>query len=135
MNSFVSANPYESINVFTDTWSPFVLPKDKGFGPAQSSVRLIFNEADYDPDFVYLDYFQVFKLVEEDRIQAAFPYFKTPAREDKVLYSASLGETENYLYFDVYHFDEQTPDIESNDLKYGRVIGYSYGENIESILN
>jgi len=130
----LNAYPYEPVKVYTDTWSPFVAPEGEGLGPAQSTVRLIMNEADYEPEFVYLDYFQVYQLVEEKKINGAFPFFQTPARKGRVLFSKSLGETENFFYYDVYNFNEVEPDLNNKQLVIGRVIGYSYGENIDSIL-
>lgn len=133
--SVAQGAPFQKVDIYTDSWPPYVLAEPGREGPAEATVRLVLNEAGYEPLFVKAHFFIITKLLREGTIPGAFPYYRTPQRERDFLFSRPLGNTRNRVYFDAWKWDGPPPSAEVlAQQKIGSVFGYSYGASIDALL-
>jgi ABC-type amino acid transport substrate-binding protein len=94
---------------------------------------MVLREMGREPKRRFLDYYLILQLVEEGRIDLAYPFFKTKERDDKnILWSAKVVSVENRIYYSAKNNPQLLQsDRDIDGLIYGRVVGYSYGNTID----
>lgn len=124
-----------SVTVYTDTYRPYVNPVGEVDGSAMRLVRMTLLNMKINPEFVHIDFGYGFHATEKSEESLSFPWLKTAEREQKVLYSDPIYSVRSQLFYNIrFHPDGIVP--EEIDIKrFGRVTQYSYGEEIDEILN
>lgn len=124
----------EPQTVYTGAWPPYVIEQRGGLGLIDRSVEMVLREMGAEPRRRFLDYYLIEELVAGGDIELAYPFFKTPRREGRLLFSDPLLFVENRIYYSVRHNPELDKAQTLDGLVFGRVIGYSYGEAIDPLL-
>ncbi len=128
------ASPFTSQPVYTAKWQPYVNKADAELGSTAHLVQLVFFEMGLEPEWNYLDYYFSLKLLKQGKIPASFPYFKTPEREQQVLFSDALMQVENGVFYSNRWNQIDPQQLDMKILKVGRVAGYSYGKTLAFML-
>ncbi|GGA80972.1 hypothetical protein GCM10011369_23660 [Neiella marina] len=123
-------------SIYTAPWPPFVTGDEQHLGSAERIVQLVLYEMKRSPSWHHIDYYFSFKMAAEGDITAAFPFFKTPDRQARALFSEPLMRVENGMFYsERWHQDvAQLAAADNQSLKYGRVAGYSYGQQLDELL-
>lgn len=123
------------IKVYTDDWAPYVRSHDDDLGSAARIVRLVLDDMGREADFEYFDFAYSYRLVETGRAPLSFPYFRTPAREGAVTFSAPLFKVRTLVFYNRRFHDLTECNGALREMKFGRVAGYSYGDEIDAFIN
>lgn len=120
----------DPIDVYGNTWPPYVTSPGSDPGMTTQIVQEILRTAGKEPQFRYLQYSLIYKLLKSGDIPAAYPYFKTPLREQEVYFSkAPLHDVENRIYYNHYKNGPSVwADIKGSPGSLRGVDGYAYGE-------
>lgn len=124
----------ESIHVGTDAWPPYVELAERPAGLVSRIVASALHEAGHEPRINYLEFGLVYRLTREGRLPVAYPFYRTPVREDEVLFSAPLAILESSLFYSTRSHDFVSTAPNPAELRLGRVGGYSYGARLDSLL-
>lgn len=125
----------EAVKIYTDTYRPYVTPAGEVDGSAMRLVRMVVRNMGLAPDFEHIDYGFGYYTTQKSTGDLSFPWLKTEEREQEVLYSKPLY-TSDIEYF--YNIRFQPEGLTKSDLTgkvFGRVINYSYGPDIDSLLD
>lgn len=123
----------QSISVATAQWAPYIHAENKPLGTAADILKQILSQEHHTIDWHYQNYDLAFELVANQKQEAAFPYFKTPQREARVLYSQPIFSVVNHIYYNRQQASKLNL-LQLNQHKFGRVAGYSYGKTIDAYL-
>lgn len=109
----------------TGYWYPYTTPDMKNKGLISSIVTEIFKEMNEPIDIEFDTFQKGYKATLEGKYDLTFPYFKDKTRMKDMLYSNSLIDVENVLFYNKEGFKESDT---KNLFKYkiGVVKGYSY---------
>lgn len=126
-----AAEPFDRhVSIYTEQWAPFI-----ELNQAQQDVRKIVDlalvEVGIEARWEQLNYYHSFKFTEQNKISAAFPFFKTANRASLVLFSEPVYQIENSVFYDRFRYPQGV------DLATGVaavVGGYSYGETIDNLI-
>lgn len=124
----------KSISVATNQWQPYINTQNQPFGSAADILNQVLSQDKLNIKWQYQNYDLALELVAKGKQQAAFPYFKTPEREEKVLFSKPIFSVTSHIYYNrqgATHLDFTT----LSAYKFGRVAGYSYGQEIDTYLS
>lgn len=125
----------QNVKIYTDTYRPYVNPVGEVDGSAMRLVRLVIRNMDLNPDFEHIDYGYGFYATRKSQGDLSFPWLKTAEREEQVLYTVPIYSAQIRLFYNIRFFPE-SPTLKSLDEKtIGRVINYSYGEQIDDLLD
>ncbi|MBD1390069.1 transporter substrate-binding domain-containing protein [Neiella sp. HB171785] len=132
----IQAEALQQQPVYTAPWPPFVTGDEEHLGSAERIVQLVLYQMKRSPSWQHIDYYFSFKMAAEGDITAAFPFFKTRERQAQALFSAPLMRVENGMFYsERWHQDISKLAVGRNPaLKFGRVAGYSYGQQIDELL-
>ncbi len=130
----VTAMAQESLQVYTNDWPPYVRSAGPDAGSASRIVRLTLDNMNTQVEFRYFDYSYSYYLTKSGRAALAFPYFKTKARQDEVLFSASLFTVRNRVFYNRQFHDFASAGVDLREFRFGQVAGYSYGEKIDALM-
>ncbi|GHE81441.1 substrate-binding periplasmic protein [Thalassotalea profundi] len=122
-----------SISVSTNKWAPYIHAEHQPLGTAADILQQVMGQEFISIQWHYQNYDLALKLVSEGKQEAAFPYFKTPEREELVLFSRPIFSVTSSIYYN----RQRQNDFDLTQLnkhKFGRVSGYSYGEVIDAYL-
>jgi polar amino acid transport system substrate-binding protein len=124
----------EEVDVGTGVWPPYVELGERPAGMISRIVATALHEAGATPEIHYLEFGLVYRLTREGRLPLAYPFYRTAAREGEVLFSAPLATLESSLLYSTrfHDFASTAPDLTA--LRLGRVAGYSYGAQLDSLL-
>lgn len=128
-------NPDVTVKIYTDTYRPYVLPEGEVDGSAMRLVRLVVRNMGLQPDFEHIDYGYGFYATRKSKGDLSFPWLKTEERQKDVLYSIPLYDTEIQFFYNIRFFPESIEKSALEEKIIGRVINYSYGEDIDTLLN
>ncbi|RHW76173.1 ABC transporter substrate-binding protein [Colwellia sp. RSH04] len=121
------------ISIATYQWAPYINAKHQPLGIAAELLEQILSQNDKIISWRYQNYDLAFELVKRGKQQSAFPYFKTKEREQQVLFSRALFSVKSHIYYNRQR--ESKLDLtQISRHSFGRVVGYSYGEVIDTYL-
>lgn len=121
------------LTIVTNQWLPYVNPADQNLGTAAELLHQVYSQEDTKINWQHLNYDLAFELVVKGKQQAAFPYFKTEERAKQVLFSQPIFSATNHIYYN--RQKQQQLDLSNlAKFKFGRVAGYSYGQQIDDYL-
>lgn len=129
-----SAQAREPLSVYTGAWPPFVRAPDQPAGSAAEVVRMVLHNMDRDVGFEHFGYAYGYLAIKKGTVPAAFPFFKTRARLDEVLFSRPLFTVRNAVYYNLQFRDFDNEPVDPSTLRVGRVNGYSYGDGLDAAL-
>lgn len=121
------------ISIATNQWSPYINAEGEALGSAADLLRQVLSQDKLTINWQYQNYDLAFYLVAQGKQPAAFPYFKTAERAQKVYYSAPIFSVISHIYFNRQRENELNL-THLAGAKFGRVAGYSYGEVIDGYL-
>ena len=133
--SFAQNNANPSLTIITNTWAPYINQPTASLGTAAAIVDLVATEMDAQLQWRYVPYDLSFQLVKRNRADLAFPFFKTEARANEVIFSDPVFSATSHLYYNLQFLTREQSNSELSSLRIGRVSGYSYGETIDSLLD
>lgn len=126
-----AGEPFDrQVSIYTDQWAPFI-ELDHTQQDVRKIVDLALVEVGIQAQWEQLNYYHSFKFTEQDKISAAFPFFKTANRAPQVLFSDPVYQIENSVFYDRVRYPQGV------DLATGVaavVGGYSYGETIDNLI-
>lgn len=125
----------QPLTIITNTWAPYINNEQAPKGTAASIVDLVATELDADIDWRYVPYDLSYQMVKRNRAHLAFPFFKTQARADEVIFSDPVFSATSHLYYNLQFLTREQSRAELSSLRIGRVSGYSYGQKIDRLLN
>jgi polar amino acid transport system substrate-binding protein len=121
-----------NITVLTDVWPPYINEQGQTKGSAAKLIELLFEYENINTDWHYLPYELSFHQVENKAKLVSFPYFKTKARENLVLFSEPVFSVTSKVYYNRQFLTGKTAEqAYKNKQRVGKVAGYSYGEAID----
>lgn len=123
----------KSISIATNQWAPYINMQNQPLGSAADILRQVLSQDNHNVVWRYQNYDLAFELVAKGKQQAAFPYFKTPEREQKVLFSNAILSVTSHIYYN-RQGESQLDFKQLSTHKFGRVAGYSYGQDIDNYL-
>ncbi|GAA5131805.1 substrate-binding periplasmic protein [Thalassotalea piscium] len=121
------------VSVSTSQWAPYIHAENKPLGTAADILRQVLSQDKEIINWRYQNYDLAFELVANNKQEAAFPYFKTKEREQRVLYSQPVLSVTSGIYYNRQREDYLNFST-LNGHKFGRVSGYSYGQVIDAYL-
>ncbi|WOI54224.1 transporter substrate-binding domain-containing protein [Parvularcula sp. LCG005] len=123
------------LTVYTDVYRPYILPSGSPDGAAMEIVRLTLLNMERSPSFVYLDFNYGLYQTGKSDLAVSFPWRRTEEREKNFIFSAPLFTVESRFYYNARFAPAEVDVSELSDLRLGRTSGYSYGEQIDGILD
>lgn len=111
-----------SLRITTDEWYPYTA-KDKS-GIIDQIIVETLNNADIKFITQYNSFDDGYKSIVKNHYDSTYPYFYTKDRAKDVLYSKSLFEVENVLFYNKKRFSNDLKNIYNH--KIGFVKGYEY---------
>lgn len=123
-----------SITVLTNNWRPYINAADEAPGSAATMLDVVAADMQARIDWRYLPYGSAYKLVREGKATLAFPYFFTAERSNEVLYSKPLISVTSRIYFNRQFLTVEKADSDFDNLRIGKVDGYSYGAKLDRLL-
>lgn len=136
--AFVSSASHaadERVTVVTDIWPPYISAEGDEPGSAARMLELLLYLEGVEADWRYLPYELSLAQVSNKEELLSFPYFHSPEREEKVLFSKPIFSVTSHLYYNrQYTPDAAVADLKPQTARKGRVAGYSYGRKIDTLL-
>lgn len=131
---FISSDLFASkIKLSTGEWFPYTTNQENFQGIISEIVSATLKLEGVETELVFLNFDKAYKDTLDKKYKGTFPYFKTPQREKKMLYSNSLFTVENVLF---YNKDRYNKNKNIKEQKIGIVDGYAYKNiNIEQFKN
>ncbi|WP_425410384.1 substrate-binding periplasmic protein [Hyphococcus sp.] len=120
--------------MYTDDWPPYVRTTGADPGIAARVVRLVLDDMGREAEFQYYGYAYGYHLMKTGAPGLSFPYFETQARKGEVLFSAPLFQVRTLIFYNRRFHSLATCDESLSTLQFGRVAGYSYGEEFDSLM-
>ncbi|PTB88576.1 hypothetical protein C9928_06005, partial [Pseudidiomarina aestuarii] len=118
------------VDIYTAEWAPYIdLMQSRG--DLRELVEIALVDVGIKANWQQLNYYHSFQFIEQNKITAAFPYFKTVKRAERVIFSDPVFFIENAIFYDRVRYPNNF-DIEGHTAAV--VGGYSYGENIDALL-
>jgi len=129
--NIMPANASEKI--LTNTWPPYINPAGQPLGSAAEILNIVFRRSGIDNDWHYVPYELAFFEVTQASQLLSFPYFKTQARQDKVLYSDAIFTVSSRVFYNRQFLNQQQAQQQfAKQQRIGKVAGYSYGESLDA---
>ncbi|MDO6427011.1 transporter substrate-binding domain-containing protein [Thalassotalea sp. 1_MG-2023] len=125
-----SANA-NNITITTAPWQPYV--SEQHAGSAVALLEQVFSQNNTEITWLRQNYDLAFQQVSRQEKLASFPYFKTAERAKQVLYSAPIFQVTSHIYFN-RQYNQQIDQARLSEHRVGKVAGYSYGENIDTLV-
>lgn len=122
----------KTISISTAPWQPYI--NKENTGSANELLTQLFSQDDMEIDWLTQNYDLAFEQVSKSKKLASFPYFKTAQRVESVLYSNAVFTVNSYLYFNG-QYNQNINAKQISEYRIARVAGYSYGEQIDRLLN
>lgn len=125
------AKPPKPINLVTGEWEPFTGKQLENYGIITEIVTAVFNEMGYKPNFFFYSWTVAPSRMLEGDFLATFPFIKSPAREEKFLFSDPLLSVEIVLFYKETSLKAKEEIKRVEDLsrfRIGRVDGYEFWE-------
>lgn len=124
------------LQIYTNSWPPYINTENQPAGRAAQLIDLVAAEQGRNLSWRYLPYDLSFTLISragnEDPAMLGFPYFKTPKRQQQVLYSTPVLTATNRLYVNRQFMTTwQLDNPQLGSFRIGQVSGYSYGEKLD----
>ncbi len=123
----------KSLSVATNQWSPYIHAESNELGTAANLLRQVLAQDHKTIDWRYQNYDLAFEMVVKGKQQAAFPYFKTKDREQRVLFSEPIFSVTSHIYYNRQR-EKMLDLVKLEGQRFGRVAGYSYGQVIDTYL-
>lgn len=123
----------QTISVATNQWAPYIHAENEPLGTAADILKQVLGQEHHSILWRYQNYDLAFELVANKKQQAAFPYFKTAQRAQRVLYSEPIFSVISHIYYNRQQ-ENKLDLLQLNKYKFGRVAGYSYGKTIDAYL-
>lgn len=125
----------ELITITTDVWAPYINSAGDEEGGAARIINMLSIALGVDIEWKYAPYDFAQAMIARDKLQASYPYFYTPARAEKVLFSKPLFYATSRIYFNRQYLSKEQASEEMASLRMGRVSGYSYGQKIDQLIS
>ncbi|MFQ3249369.1 MAG: polar amino acid transport system substrate-binding protein [Glaciecola sp.] len=129
----INVTDSEKVIVYVDTFAPYINDKGAELGTSAKTLKILGEYADIDIEFRYVPYTDATVLMQLKKDAISFPYFITEARKEQFYFSKPIVNISIRLFFN-RQYTELSQIKELNKLRVGTVVGYSYGENIDSLL-
>lgn len=121
--------------ILTDSWPPYILAEGETKGSAAKWLNILLDHQAININWQYLPYDMSFYYVSKAERKAAFPFFKTAERAEKVEYSEPVFFVTSKVYYNrQYLTAENAATTFKEKKKIGKVAGYSYGETLDKSL-
>lgn len=130
----LSVNAGEPVTVLTNDWPPYINSENEEAGRAAKMLEVVSAYAGISVDWHYIPYADAQSLLALQEYTVSFPYLYTEARAKKFYYSDALYNTRIKVYFNRRFYQQSSFDDTLNNVKLGRVTGYSYGEYIDTLI-
>ncbi|WP_286271452.1 substrate-binding periplasmic protein [Thalassotalea hakodatensis] len=121
----------DKVTITTAPWQPYV--SHEHAGSAVALLEQVFSQNNTEITWLRQNYDLAFQQISRKEKLASFPYFKTAERAKKVLYSAPIFQVTSHIYFN-RQYSQQIEQAELSKYRIGKVAGYSYGENIDKLV-
>ena len=122
------------ISVATSQWAPYIHAENQPLGTAADILKQVLSQEQQTIAWHYQNYDLALELVAKGKQQAAFPYFKTAEREQRVLFSEPIFSVTSGIYYNRQR-ERKLNFSQLNSHRFGRVSGYSYGQVIDAYLS
>ena len=131
----VKAEDKADMVILTNEWPPYIEPEDQPLGAAAQLVKLIAYELDKPLNWQYQSFDAALFRTQRVDNSLAFPFFKTPHREQSLLYSQPVFSVTSQLYYNRQFSTNIDKITQLTEYKVGRVAGYSYGVELDEKVN
>ncbi|GEA13133.1 hypothetical protein KUL49_35080 [Alteromonas sp. KUL49] len=125
----------EEVSVLTDKWSPYINEEGQASGRAAKNLEVLAYYGDFSVNWEYIPFADAQALLPLHTTTLAYPYFYTEARAAKFYYSEPLYFATLTLFYNRQGSEGNTPDLDDTELRFGKVVGNSYGEAIDSLVS
>jgi len=123
----------EVVTLSTGEWAPYTSEKDPKGRIAQIIVTEAFHLENIDVQYNYYNWKKVLKVASELQVEATMPWYETPKRKEKFLYSKQAIIRSRIVFFHLKSLDFKWNNFE--DLKsytIGATVGYKSTKLFES---
>ena len=125
----------KAITILTEEWPPYISAKGETAGSAARMLEMLFYLEGKEARWDYLPYDLALAQVSGGAELLSFPYFRSDARAERVLFSAPIFSVTSHLYYNRQFIpDTQVTSFDQETARRGRVAGYSYGEKIDPLI-
>ncbi len=124
----------DRLEVLTDAWPPYINAEGEPLGSAAHVLDLIGTEADAEVAWRYKPYGLAYQLVKRNKALLAYPYFRNQQRSGEVLFSEPVFSVRSRIYYNRRFIDGERVKRNFEQLRMGRVAGYSYGEQLDKLI-
>ncbi len=143
--SATATDAMETITLLTGEWSPYTTSLDDGkspgtgggYGLACEIVTAVLRGMQLEPTYEFQPWSRVLDLLRSGQYEFAFPYRKTPEREQEFLFSDTLITGNGVLFYNILSIPDSSSIKSITDLKkfsIGLVEGYRYEPELETTL-
>lgn len=132
--TFCAAAQSQTLLITTGEWQPYINKEHQPNGSAAALLTKVLSQNNTQISWLYQDYELAYAQIANQEKLLSFPYFKTQARQEKVLFSAPVFYATSYLYYN-RQYNQQTMLTQLANYRLGRVAGYSYGESMDELLS
>lgn len=126
----------DPVLIYTGDYPPYVDATGDNPGSATQIIDLVLDAMNLESSETrYVNYAYAFHQVSQNKAAISYPYFKTEARDEVVLFSRPLFEVTVRFFYNRRYTSENDLSIDRMTLKIGRVKGYSYGPDFDVFLD
>jgi len=119
--------------ILTNTWPPYINPAGQPLGSAADILEIVFRRSNLKKDWQYVPYELAFFEVQQGNQLLSYPYFKTKARQDQVLFSDPIFTVSSRVFYNRQFINQhQARQQFAKQQRIGKVAGYSYGESLDA---
>lgn len=93
----------QSVEILTGEWAPFVSQDLPNYGFTAEIVTAACNAAGITPEYRFEKWSRIVTLIKNGEAFAAFPYLKTPEREEFALFSERFADSRNVFFYSKKH--------------------------------
>lgn len=123
----------QSVEILTGEWAPFVSQDLPDYGFTAEIVTAAFEAAGITPEYRFEKWSRISSLIKNGEAFAAFPYLKTPEREEFALFSQRFADSRNVFFYNkkrLKNFEYNSLEQIKN-MRVGGLRGYFYVETFK----
>jgi polar amino acid transport system substrate-binding protein len=123
-----------TVLVYVDTFAPYINEEGSKLGSSATTLKVLGEYAGLEIEYRYIPFSDATTLMLLEKDVVSFPYFITDERKENFYFSKPIVNISIQLFFN-RQFNELSSINELSNLRVGTVVGYSYGQNIDDLLN
>lgn len=123
----------KSLTVYVNDFPPYINSSKQPLGSAALTLKVLAKYADINIEFEYIPYSDAMALMRLQREVVSFPYFFTEKRAEEFYFSEPISVVSIQVFYS-RQFNNIGELENLDDLKVGKVIGNSYGQEIDKLL-